>query len=64
LYHDDKLKQADIVRIVKRSQPTVSLATTKLDKEGFLHKAVRSISITSKGRKRVEGLPELRALMT
>ncbi len=64
LYHDDDLKQADVVRIVKRSQPKVSVAITSLDKEGFLHKSGRTTIITSKGRTRVESLPALRALMT
>lgn len=63
LYHDAKLVQADIVRIVKRSQPAVSLAIKKLDDEGYLHKSGRSISITTKGQKRIESLPQLRALM-
>jgi hypothetical protein len=63
-YHDEDLAQVDIVRIVRRSQGTVSTAITKLDNEGYLHKSKRTISITSKGRSRVEALPELRKLVT
>jgi hypothetical protein len=63
LYHDSKLSQADMVTFVKRSQPTVSKAIAKLDNEGFLHKSGRTLTITSKGQKRVDSLPELRALV-
>lgn len=63
LYHDDELTQVDIVSIVKRSQSVVSKAISKLDKEGFLHKSVRTITITTKGRARVEDLPALRKLL-
>jgi hypothetical protein len=63
-YHDDNLVQVDIVGIVKRSQGTVSTAIKKLDNEGYLHKSKRAITITSKGRNRVEALPELRKLVS
>jgi hypothetical protein len=63
LYHDDKLLQADIVAFVKRGQSTVSKAITNLDVNGFLHKSGRIITITSKGRNRVERLPEVRDFM-
>jgi hypothetical protein len=63
-YHDDKLVQVDIVGIVRKTQGTVSTAITKLDKEGYLHKSGRTITITSKGRNRVETLPQLRKLVS
>jgi hypothetical protein len=62
LYHDDDLSQADLVGIVRRSQPTVSLAVTRLDEKALVHKAGRKITITSLGRMRVEVLPEIRQL--
>lgn len=59
LYHDDDLSQSDLVGIVRKSQPTISLAVTRLDGKALLHKAGRKIKITTLGRKRVESLPEV-----
>jgi hypothetical protein len=61
-YNDDEAKQADLVKICRKSQPTVSRAIDRLDEQAFLHKNGRSITITTLGRKRVEGLPRLRAI--
>ena len=63
LYHDDDLSQAELVGIVRKSQPTVSFAVTRLDEKALVHKAARKIKITSLGRKRVESLPEIRKLI-
>jgi hypothetical protein len=54
LYHDEEVSQAELAKIVKRSQPTISNAVKKLDAEGFIHKSGKALFITSLGRKRVE----------
>lgn len=59
IYHDDDLKQSDLVRIIKESQPSVSRAIERLDRKGLLHKKDRSLTITSAGRRHVETLPAL-----
>jgi hypothetical protein len=59
LYHDEEVSQADLVSILKRSQPTISNTVKRLDADGFLHKSGKALFITSLGRKRVEALPEL-----
>lgn len=59
LYHDEDVSQADLVSILKRSQPTISNTVKRLDAEGLLHKSGKALFITSLGRKRVEALPEL-----
>ncbi len=61
-YNDDGAKQADLVKVCRKSQPTVSRAIDRLDEQAYLHKSGRNITITTLGRKRVEGLPRLRAL--
>lgn len=59
LYHDEEVAQAELVTILKRSQPTISNTVKRLDEEGFVHKSGKALFITSSGRKRVESMPEL-----
>lgn len=61
-YNDNDAKQADLVKICRKSQPTVSRAIDRLDEQAYLHKSGRNITITTLGRKRVEALPRQRAL--
>ncbi len=59
LYHDAQVNQSELIKILKRSQPTISIAVKRLDEGSFLHKSGKSMLITSLGRKRVESLPGL-----
>ena len=59
------IKQADLVRIVRRAQPTVSLTMKKLVEGRFLHQAKDgAYYLTAKGRARVEALDFFSKLAT